>query len=109
MTIPLQVLALGSILAGWLGVPKIWTMFPEKMRLFEAWLAPVFANETVLRAAAEEGGTRSHDVGLEWFLMGVSVAIAVIGIYHRPRLLSTIKPEIPESLGAKFPAATRFC
>src|SRR5207302_1293624 len=42
MTIPLQILALGSILAGWVGVPKIWTMFPEKMRLFEAWLAPVF-------------------------------------------------------------------
>src|SRR5262247_1761146 len=31
MTIPLQVLALGSVVAGWVGVPKIWTVFPEKM------------------------------------------------------------------------------
>src|SRR6185369_11271402 len=32
MTIPLQALALGSILAGWLSVPKLWT---DKLQLFE--------------------------------------------------------------------------
>jgi NADH-quinone oxidoreductase subunit L len=101
MTIPLQVLALGSILAGWIGVPKIWTVFPEKMRLFEAWLAPVFANEAV-HGAAEEAGHATHDVGLEWLLMGVSIAIAVAGIFIA-RVFYHIKPEIPESLGAKFP------
>ncbi len=101
MTIPLEILALGSIVAGWLGVPKIWTVFPEKMRLFEAWLAPVFANPSVLHAAAEEGQV-PHDVGLEWLLMGVSVAIAVVGIFAA-RVFYKIKPEIPESLGAKFP------
>jgi NADH-quinone oxidoreductase subunit L len=100
MTIPLQVLALGSILAGWLGVPKIWTIFPEKMRLFEAWLAPVFAHEGV-HAAAEEAG---HEVSLEWLLMLVSVSIAVAGIFLA-RVFYKIKPEIPESLGAKFPKA----
>ena len=100
MTAPLQALAIGSILAGWLGVPKVWTIFPEKMRLFEAWLAPVFANPTAL--AAEEAGHASHDVGLEWLLMAVSVTIAVAGIIVA-RVFYKIKPEIPESLGAKFP------
>src|SRR6185503_15046234 len=55
MTIPLQVLALGSILAGWLSVPKIWS---EHMQWFEHWLAPVFASEGA-HAAAEEAA--SHD------------------------------------------------
>src|SRR5882724_9408448 len=70
MTIPLQVLALGSVLAGWLCVPKIWF----NLQLFEHWLAPVFGAEEV-HAVAEEA---SHGgAGLEWMLMGVSVAIAV--------------------------------
>jgi len=101
MTIPLQILAVGSIFAGWLGVPKIWTFFPEKMRLFEAWLAPVFTTEAG-HAATEVAEHASHDVPLEWFLMCVSIAIAVIGIVVA-RVFYHIKPEIPESLGAKFP------
>src|SRR5437899_2286490 len=100
MTIPLEVLAVGSVVAGWVGIPKIWTMFPEKVRLFEAWLAPVFASEAV--RAAEEAGHAPHDVGLEWLLMGVSIAIAVTGIFIA-RVFYHVKPEIPESLGAKFP------
>jgi NADH-quinone oxidoreductase subunit L len=99
MTIPLQILAVGSVLAGWIGVPKIWTVFPEKMRLFEAWLAPVFMSEAARHA--EEAGHVAHDVGLEWLLMGVSIAIAISGIFIA-RVLYHIKPEIPESLGARF-------
>ena len=95
MTIPLQVLALGSVLAGWLSVPKIWT---EKMQWFEHWLAPVFASEGA-HAATEEA---SHGASLEWLLMGVSVAVAVIGIYIA-RVFYNDKPEIPESLEAKLP------
>jgi NADH-quinone oxidoreductase subunit L len=101
MTVPLQVLAVGSVVAGWIGIPKIWTVFPEKIRLFEAWLAPVFTTEAG-HAAAEGAEHASHDVGLEWFLMGVSIAIAIIGIIVA-RVFYHIKPEIPESLGAKFP------
>ena len=86
MTIPLEVLAVGSIVAGWVGIPKIWTIFPESVRYFEQWLFPVFSSAT-LHEAAEESAHASHDVGLEWFLMIVSVTIAVIGIYHRPRLV----------------------
>ena len=35
MTVPLTVLAVGSVLAGWLGTPKLWTMFGEIFRGFE--------------------------------------------------------------------------
>ena len=101
MTIPLEVLALGSIVAGWVGIPKIWTIFPESVRYFESWLFPVFSSAAV-QEAAEEAAHAHHDVGLEWLLMGVSVAIAVTGIIVA-RVFYKIKPEIPESLGAKFP------
>ncbi len=103
MTIPLEVLAAGSIVAGWVGIPKIWTIFPESVRYFEQWLFPVFSNAT-LHEAAEESAHASHDVGLEWLLMIVSVTVAVVGIYIA-RVWYKIKPEIPEALGAKFPRA----
>src|SRR5277367_207654 len=103
MTIPLEVLAVGSIVAGWVGIPKIWTIFPESVRYFEQWLFPVFSNGA-LKEAAEESANASHDVGFEWLLMIVSVTIAVAGIYIA-RVWYKIKPEIPERLGARFPMA----
>ncbi|HXK01803.1 MAG TPA: NADH-quinone oxidoreductase subunit L [Verrucomicrobiae bacterium] len=91
MTVPLTLLAIGSVLAGWLGTPKLWNL-GENFRAFEKWLEPAFASAAV--EAAKEG---EHAASTEWILMGVSVAIAIIGItvarwfYHH-------KPEIPDSL-----------
>jgi len=91
MTVPLTLLAIGSVLAGWLGTPKLWNL-GENFRAFEKWLEPAFASAAV--EAAKEG---EHAASIEWILMGVSVAIAIIGItvarwfYHH-------KPEIPDSL-----------
>ena len=76
MTVPLAVLALGSIVAGWLGMPKLWSC-PRLSCTFEEWLDPVFDH-----GRARGGGTRRrasrHSV--EWMLMGVSVVVALIGI-----------------------------
>ena len=36
MTMPLTLLAIGSVLAGWLGVPKLWNIFGEGCRSFES-------------------------------------------------------------------------
>ena len=77
MTIPLAVLAGGSVLAGWIGVPKLWSIFGDHFRVFEHWLSPVFAWEA---AHAAEGHLPSHDSATEWLLMGLSVAIAIAGI-----------------------------
>ena len=91
MTVPLMLLAAGSVLAGWLGTPKLWNL-GENFRRFEVWLEPSFASAAV--EAAKEG---EHGPSLEWILMGVSVFIAIIAImvaryfYHR-------KPEIPDTI-----------
>ena len=91
MTVPLMLLAIGSVLAGWLGTPKLWNL-ADNFRAFEKWLEPAFASAAV--EAAKEG---EHAASTEWILMGISVAIAIIGIvvarwfYHH-------KPEIPDTL-----------
>ena len=95
MTVPLMVLALGSVVVGWFRVPKIWTFFGESWRFFEHWLEPSFASVAV--EAAKEG---EHSASIEWILMGLSVAIAVIGI-SLARYLYFIRTEIPERIGAK--------
>src|SRR5579864_1801628 len=95
MTVPLTILAAGSVLAGWIGTPKIWSL-PEGFRAFERWLEPAFASAAV--EAAKEG---AHDASTEWILMAVSVAFALIGIgiarwfYHQ-------RPEIPDTLEARL-------
>jgi NADH-quinone oxidoreductase subunit L len=91
MTVPLMVLAAGSVLAGWLGTPKLWNL-PEQFRAFEHWLEPVFATH-----AAEVAHGGAHDTGMEWLLMGLSVAIAVAGIAVA-RYFYVTRPEIPDSL-----------
>ena len=91
MTVPLTLLAAGSVLAGWLGTPKLWNL-GEHFRAFEHWLEPVFPAAAV--EAVKEG---EHSSSTEWALMALSVAVAIIGIaiaryfYHR-------KPEIPDSM-----------
>ncbi len=100
MLVPLQVLAVGSILAGFLGVPAIlgggnW---------FEHFLHPVFADahhtlEEVF--TAEEPG---HVI--EMGLMIASVAIAALGIAVATRFYSA-HPEIAESLAQRFATAHR--
>jgi NADH-quinone oxidoreductase subunit L len=92
MTVPLMLLAVGSVLGGWLGVPKLWTIFGETWRGFEHWLEPAFASAAV--EAVKEG---AHDASTEWILMALSVTVAIVGIvvaryfYHH-------KPEIPDSI-----------
>jgi len=91
MTIPLSVLALGGIFAGWGATRKLWGL-PGMFHGFESWLAPVFSS-----AAAEAAEQGAHDASTEWVLMAVSVAIAIIGIvvaryfYHH-------KPTVPDSI-----------
>jgi NADH-quinone oxidoreductase subunit L len=72
MTVPLMVLAVGSVLAGYLGLPK-W-LGPN---FFEHWLEPVFEPVQAVAATTEEAV--HHSAGLEIGMAAVSVAIAVIG------------------------------
>jgi NADH-quinone oxidoreductase subunit L len=98
MTVPLMALALGSVLAGWIGVPKLWAIFPESFRAFEHWLTPVFAAP----AAHGAGHEAHHDASIEWLLMGLSVAIAIAGILLARRIYLS-KP-VREGTGALYRA-----
>jgi NADH-quinone oxidoreductase subunit L len=94
MTVPLTALAIGTVLAGWIGTPKLWGM-SGWFRGFEQWLEPSFASAAV--EAAKEG---PHDASTEWILMAVSVAVAIIGIAVA-RFCYHIRPEIPGAIGAR--------
>jgi len=94
MTVPLSVLAAGSLLAGWLSVPKAWNL-SESFYTFERWLSPLLA------PAAEAVREVAHDSGMELMLMAVSVVVAGIGIYIGYYFYQA-KPDIPESLARTF-------
>jgi len=94
MTVPLTVLAVGSVLVGWLGTPKLWGM-SGWFHGFEQWLEPSFASAAV--EAAKEG---AHDASTEWILMAVSVAFALIGIFIA-RFCYHLRPEVPGAIEAR--------
>jgi NADH-quinone oxidoreductase subunit L len=105
MTGVLSVLALGSVLAGWLGVPKLWTMFGEGFRTFENWLAPMFASGAG-EAVKESVHEAAHSASTEWTLMLTSVVVAVAGILVA-RYFYIDKPQIPEDIAAAVPGLYR--
>jgi NADH-quinone oxidoreductase subunit L len=86
MTWPLIALAAGSVLGGWLGVPKLWTVFSDAFRVFPHWLEPMF------EASGPEG---TNPASTEWSLMVLSVAVAAGGISLAYYLYSK-RPDIPE-------------
>jgi len=72
MTIPLWILAVGAVVSGWVGLPKV---LSETNR-FQDWLAPVILHPAGLAAAEHEMST-----GAEWLLMVVTTLVALGGIY----------------------------
>jgi NADH-quinone oxidoreductase subunit L len=101
MVLPLQVLALGSIVVGFLGVPAVlgggnW---------IENFLHPVFADaHHTLEEAAVPGGEPGQ--AAELGLMAASVGIAAAGILLAWRFYKA-HPEIPERLGASWAGVHR--
>jgi len=93
MTVPLWILAVGSIAGGWIGLPKLWT---GSENFWERWLEPTLylpgghgemasaahgaAAEGAHAAAAAGEAVVHHSLALEWGAMGLSVAVAVAGI-----------------------------
>jgi len=94
MTMPLVVLAVMSLFAGFLGFPqslaRLVGIHAETNR-FEAYLAPVFAKEAPVLATEEPGqlaeGAREeeHTSGTEYLLMFLSVGAAGFGWYMAGR------------------------
>lgn len=89
MTIPLVVLAFLSVVGGWLSIPKVL----GGNAFFYHWLEPVTG------PLPGEGVETSHS--LEYALMGVSVAVALLGIGIAWRIY--VKgPEIADRLAESF-------
>jgi len=97
MTAPLVILAVGSALGGWIGVPILWSWFGSGFRLFEHWLEQVFAPAAAHMAELQVDA--HHDATTEWALMGLSVLLAVCGI-ALARYLYGVRPEATESIQA---------
>ncbi len=89
MTVPLIVLALGSIFMGFLG----WPEFLGGGNIIASWLAPVFHSS--------HGGHHLGEVH-EWLLMTASVALAVGGI-AAARYLYIRRTDLPAKISTAFP------
>jgi NADH-quinone oxidoreductase subunit L len=91
MTIPLVLLAIGSALVGYIGLPRL--------SLFGLWLEPVFVSAQNNAAKAAEALVHSP---IEWVLLVGSGLVAIGGAYvaYRAYVVNTGIPErVRESLG----------
>jgi NADH-quinone oxidoreductase subunit L len=75
MTWPLVILAMGSVFAGFLGVPAAL----GGSNLFEQWLEPVFSHG--VHGGGHDAHAGDHNLTLEYGLMAASIGIAVCGIF----------------------------
>ena len=72
MALPLAILAAGSVLVGFIGLPQAWAELFHVGSPFYSFLEPVLGHAKV-RAGI------GHST--EWILMGVAVALALVGIF----------------------------
>jgi len=72
MTLPLVVLAIGAVVSGWVGLPRLgewdWNWFGRFL-------------EPVIHSVGGHSEAHHASVGLEFMLMALSVAVAAIGIF----------------------------
>jgi len=93
MTGVLQVLAVGSVVAGWLGIPHVIGHVVHVGNAMERFLEPVFEHPVKIE---------SHgSAGAEWGLMGLSVGIALVGL-GVARQFYLANPALPEQWMNRF-------
>jgi NADH-quinone oxidoreductase subunit L len=78
MILPLQVLAVGSVVAGYLGLPALLGEPVGFPNVFERFLEPVFESAHETLPEVFRAGAPGH--GIEAALMGASVLMAALGI-----------------------------
>lgn len=77
MTIPLMVLALLSVVGGWVGIPHVISEYIGHIPNFwEHWLAPL-----IRELPKAEGAVHESQAALEFGLMGVSVGVASLSAF----------------------------
>ncbi|HCC69126.1 MAG TPA: NADH-quinone oxidoreductase subunit L [Nitrospiraceae bacterium] len=86
MTIPLIILAIGAVSAGWVGIPELVGGSNAITHFFE----PILGYPHVVATHEEE-----------WMVIGISIVAAIGGIILA-WIFYSFKPEIPKTLAAKF-------
>ncbi len=99
MTVPLMILAVLSVIGGWIG----WPAALGGSNRFEHWLAPVIAKH----GEAMEETAAAHAGSIEYVLMFASVLIALAGIGLARRFYIQ-DPQIPARLAANWPRLYRL-
>ena len=97
MALALVILAGGSVLAGYVGVPHVL----GGANRIESYLQPSFESHAVNAGIAEHLGTEDHGPSMEKTLMGVSVLVAALGI-GLATLFFYKKPELADATAAQF-------
>jgi NADH-quinone oxidoreductase subunit L len=100
MTIPLIVLAVGAVVSGWVGIPRLgdldWNWFGHFL-------------EPVVHAVGGHGEAHHASLGLELLLMALSVAVAGIGIFFAWRTYGGSQGLVGgERWAERFPGAHRL-
>ncbi len=87
ITVPLILLAVGAVAAGWVGIPPIFMEHGDRIGEF---LAPVLGHP-------ESHGTHAQEA----FVMGASIAVAVAGLFVA-FIMYIRKTDLPVKLGSAF-------
>jgi NADH-quinone oxidoreductase subunit L len=101
MTVPLIVLAVLSVVGGWVGIPKSLS-FGADLNGFEHYLAPVFG-----AAPSPAHDAASEAAGLEYGLMALALAGVAAGIFFAYRFYVQ-RPELPARLAGHLPVLGRL-
>jgi NADH-quinone oxidoreductase subunit L len=99
MTFALVILALLSVVGGLVGIPYALGHFFNAPNLFEGWLEPVFAHG--------EGAVHHEVAAVEYFLMALSVGVALSAIGVAVYMYVKRK-ELPAAFVARFPRLYRW-
>ncbi len=97
MTVPLVVLAVLSVVAGFVGLPAV---FGEHADVIGPFLAPIFAP-----IAGHEGAHEALPYATEWILIAVSVAVAAAGLTLAYQWYAKQEGRPAERLAAAMPGA----
>jgi NADH-quinone oxidoreductase subunit L len=83
MTVPLMLLAVLSVVGGWIGIPSVLTGGAD-VNVFHHWLAPAITSvghaESAHVGTEGQHGAGVHSAGAELALIGLALAVAIAGI-----------------------------
>ncbi len=107
MTVPLILLAVLSVVGGFVGIPAALGSFFGISHYFERFLDPVIAQYAPHAAEATAAAAEAHHDPMEYLLMLVSLATAGLGIWLAYTMYLK-RTELPARLEARFPRLYRI-